>query len=66
VFLIVTADGAHDLPIPDEPFSFGVLETAQALGDFQSLDRTGRRAVHLHLPRRDPDLLRRVVATLLS
>jgi len=66
VFLIVTADGAQDLPIPDEPFSFGVLETAQALGDFQSLDRTGRRALHLHLPRRDPDLLRRVVATLLS
>ena len=29
--------------LPEAPYSFGVLETAQALGDFQSLDRTGRR-----------------------
>ena len=38
---------SEDLPIPGEPFSFGVLEMAQALGDFQSLDRTGRRALHV-------------------
>ncbi len=59
VFVLITADGAEDLPVPGEPFSFGVLEMAQALGDFQSLERTGRRAVHLHLPRRDAALLRR-------
>ena len=45
VFVIVTAEPDEDLPIPDQPFSFSVLETAQALGDFQSLDRTGRRAM---------------------
>jgi hypothetical protein len=33
---------------------------AQAIGDFQSLDRTGRRALHLHLPRRDTRLLERL------
>ena len=60
VFMIVTADAAPDLPVPGEPYSFGVLELAQATGDFESLNRTGRRAVHLHLPRRDPDLLRRM------
>ena len=66
VFMIVTADAAADLAIPDQPFSFGVLEMAQALGDFQSLDRTGRRALHVHLPRRDPALLARVTQGLLS
>jgi hypothetical protein len=60
VFIIVTAEVSPDLPIPGEPYSFGVLELAQALGDFESLNRTGRRALHLHLPRRDPDLLRRI------
>jgi glucose-6-phosphate isomerase len=60
VFVVVTADTQDDLPIPGELFSFGVLEMAQALGDFESLDRTGRRALHIHLPRRDVDLLKRV------
>ena len=60
VFMIVTADVAPDLPIPGAPYSFGVLELAQAIGDFESLNRTGRRALHLHLGRRDPDTLRRV------
>ena len=66
VFVIVTADAAEDLPIPGEPFSFGVLEMAQALGDFESLDKTGRRALHVHLARRDVDLLKRVFDRLLN
>jgi glucose-6-phosphate isomerase len=65
VFLIVTADASPDLPIPGEPYSFGVLELAQALGDFESLNQAGRRVLHLHLPSRDPQLLRRVVGNLL-
>jgi hypothetical protein len=66
VFMIVTAEPENDLPIPGEPFSFGVLEMAQAIGDFQSLDRTKRRALHVHLPRRDPALLRQITQTLLA
>jgi glucose-6-phosphate isomerase/transaldolase/glucose-6-phosphate isomerase len=66
VFVIVTAPPDTDLPIPGEPFSFGVLETAQAIGDFQSLDHAGRRALHVHLPRRDVTLLQRVVGDLMS
>ena len=61
VFVVVTAAGASDMPVPGEPYSFGVLEMAQALGDFQSLDRLSRRAVHLHLPNRDPALLERAL-----
>ncbi len=48
-FLIVTADPAPDLPIPGEKYSFGTLELAQALGDFTSLEATGRRVVRVHL-----------------
>ena len=50
VFLIVSATPRADLPIPGDAFSFGTLELAQAIGDFMSLDATGRRAVHVHLP----------------
>ena len=66
VFLVVTAEPSPDLAIPDEPYSFGILELAQALGDFESLNRAGRRALHLHLPVRHPDLLRRVSDILLK
>ena len=57
VFIIVTAAPVADLAIPGEPFTFGTLEHAQALGDFQSLDASGRRALHLHLSSPDPSLL---------
>ena len=53
LFVVVTTPPGEDLPVPDAPYSFGVLEQAQALGDFQSLDRANRRAVHLHLPARN-------------
>ncbi len=66
VFLILTAEPSPDLTIPGEPYSFGILEQAQALGDFESLSRAGRRALHLHLPLRHPDLLRRVSEILLN
>lgn len=66
VFLMITAAPRQDLPIPGEPFSFGTLELAQALGDFTSLDRTGRRALHAHLPSPDRRLIRRVADVLLE
>jgi hypothetical protein len=66
VFIVMTAPPADDLPIPGEPFSFGVLEMAQAIGDFQSLERTGRRALHVHLPARSVELLQRVTEALLN
>jgi glucose-6-phosphate isomerase len=53
VFIIVTAEPKEDLAIPGEPYSFGVLEMAQALGDFQSLERTGRRALFVRFMQRD-------------
>lgn len=64
-FVIVTCATAEDLSIPGEPFSFGVLETAQALGDFASLDRAGRRALLIRLPSTSQPLLEQVLQTLL-
>jgi transaldolase/glucose-6-phosphate isomerase len=49
VFLQLTHQPVHDLPVPGAPFSFGVLEAAQALGDLQSLQSRGRRAVSVDL-----------------
>jgi len=60
VFLIVTAKPENHLPVPDAPYSFEVLEMAQALGDFESLDRANRRAAHVHLPNRRPELFARL------
>ena len=41
VFVVIAGRAGADLPVPGQPFSFGVLEAAQALGDFQSLDAGG-------------------------
>jgi glucose-6-phosphate isomerase len=66
VFLVVSATPVEDLPIPGQPFSFGTLEQAQALGDFASLGTTGRRAMHVRLPAPDPRLIDRVAEALLG
>lgn len=49
VFFHITADDREDLAIPDEPFTFGILKAAQALGDFQSLSKRQRRIIRIHL-----------------
>jgi glucose-6-phosphate isomerase len=49
VFLQVTAAPAQDLAIPDRPFTFGELISAQAAGDAQVLAGHGRPVLRLHL-----------------
>jgi glucose-6-phosphate isomerase len=66
VFVLISATPRLDVPIPGEPFSFGTLEHAQALGDFASLDATGRRALHVHLPSPDRAQLRQVADALMG
>jgi glucose-6-phosphate isomerase len=66
VFMLITASPERDIPIPGEPFSFGTLELAQALGDFSSLDAAGRRVLHVHLPRPDAGLLGDTLGELLD
>ena len=49
VFIQITAAEGEDLAIPGEPYTFGVLQQAQALGDFQSLAYRHRPAIRFHL-----------------
>ena len=49
VFLQLTADEGADVAIPGKPFGFATLIAAQAWGDFEVLERRGRRVLHLHL-----------------
>lgn len=55
VFIQFTANDDRDVTIPDEMgfrqgvVSFGVLKTAQALGDYQALLDAGRKVIRVHL-----------------
>ena len=49
LFIQVTAGHEKDLPIPGEPYTFGVLADAQALGDLRALQALGRRVVRVDL-----------------
>jgi len=49
VFVLLTADARKELPIPGAAYGFSVLQRAQALGDFRSLDGKGRRVIRIHL-----------------
>jgi len=49
VFLQLTSDDAHDLPVPGQKYTFGVVKAAQARGDFEVLAERGRRALRVHM-----------------
>ncbi|HZR60941.1 MAG TPA: bifunctional transaldolase/phosoglucose isomerase [Xanthobacteraceae bacterium] len=49
VFLQITADPVADVQIPGRKASFGVIEAAQARGDFRVLAERGRRVLRAHL-----------------
>jgi transaldolase/glucose-6-phosphate isomerase len=46
---VVDAERSIDLPIPGQPYSFGTLIDAQALGDLRSLRGRGRRVARVTL-----------------
>lgn len=50
VFLQITVDPSMDLDIPGQGMTFGTLERAQALGDYEALVSRGRRIIRLHFP----------------
>jgi transaldolase/glucose-6-phosphate isomerase len=49
VYMQLTGGAGHDLELPGEKFTFGVLARAQAIGDFQSLASRNRRALSIDL-----------------
>ena len=59
LFLEITADPVVDTEIPGQGMTFGIMELAQALGDYQALKARGRRVIRVHLS--DPAALDEVV-----
>lgn len=51
LFLVITAESALDIEIPEMQTTFGRLERAQAVGDVRALLGRGRRVCHVHLSR---------------
>lgn len=49
LFLQLTAEPAADVTIPGRAASFGVIEAAQAAGDFRVLAERGRRVLRAHI-----------------
>lgn len=49
VFCLVTTPHTDILPVPGEKYAFHELELAQAMGDFEALEKKGRWVVHLRL-----------------
>jgi glucose-6-phosphate isomerase len=62
VFLQLTADEGEDVAIPGERYGFGVLRQAQAAGDYQVLEKRGRRVVRVHLGARIEPALDELIA----
>ncbi len=49
LFIQITHAPERDITIPGEPYSFGTLIAAQALGDYQALAERGRRLIRFHI-----------------
>ncbi|HEX3101032.1 MAG TPA: bifunctional transaldolase/phosoglucose isomerase [Pyrinomonadaceae bacterium] len=49
VFLQITSDDEFDIAVPGQKYTFGVVKSAQARGDFQVLIDRERRALSVHL-----------------
>ncbi len=64
LFLQVTTDHKKDLPIPGEPYTFGMLADAQALGDLQALQSLGHRVVRIHSDTGDVAAIKKLVSEL--
>jgi hypothetical protein len=59
LFLQITADPIDDFNIPTQGLTFGTLEMAQALGDYEALEAQDRRILRVHLS--SPDDMHQLV-----
>ncbi|HWF96061.1 MAG TPA: bifunctional transaldolase/phosoglucose isomerase [Xanthobacteraceae bacterium] len=49
VFLQITCDDPNDLAVPGQKYTFGIVKTTAARGDFEVLAERGRRVLRVHL-----------------
>jgi transaldolase/glucose-6-phosphate isomerase len=69
IYLQLTADEDPEIPISGEAYGFGALIRAQAAGDYQVLERRGRRVMRVHLgadPEQTLDEIAEVIAAIRS
>jgi hypothetical protein len=64
LFLQFTADESEDAAIPGQPYTFGTLERAQAVGDLEALQTRGRPVRGIRLQGDLEAGLRHLAATL--
>jgi hypothetical protein len=62
VFLQITAEDRVDFDVPEQEYTFGVVKTAQARGDFQVLLERDRRALRIHLTENIKEDLAKIIA----
>jgi transaldolase/glucose-6-phosphate isomerase len=60
LFVQIVGEVESDVPIPGSPYSFGILNAAQAVGDFQALQAHGRRVIRLNAGREPVDVLKQL------
>ncbi len=48
IFVTLTAEPKQDIKLASGKMTFGIVQQAQALGDFEVLNERGRRAIRLH------------------
>lgn len=49
IFLEITADDTIDLAVPGKRYTFSIVKTAQAIGDFLILCKRNRRAIRINI-----------------
>ena len=64
LFIQLTVEDRHDVPIPGAGHGFSTLKAAQALGDLAALAEAGRRVIRLHLAGKQVPALERLVEVL--
>jgi transaldolase/glucose-6-phosphate isomerase len=55
--VVITADSTVDMPVPGAHYSFGQLQRALELGEFESLATAERFVIRLHMSSTAPDAL---------
>ena len=66
VIILFTYDAEDNLPIPGSDYGFAVLQKAQALGDFRSLNNKNRRVIRIHLGKNVEQSLKKLESSLKS
>jgi transaldolase/glucose-6-phosphate isomerase len=64
IYLQITNEPQQDIPIPGQGMTFGVLERAQALGDYEALVSRDRRILRIHLKNNIIDILQEMIESL--